>query len=339
MSGRDPEEEARVSTPLELLYDLTFAVAFGTAAEQLAHYLALDHIRTAIIGFLFGAFAICWAWVNYSWFASAYNNDDWITRLLTMVQMIGVIVLALGLQRMFESVDRGGSLQNGVMVGGYVVMRVGMLLLWARAARHDEARRRIAKTYIWAISISQTGWVLLAVAQLPVATSLALATLLLLVELAGPWIAERKKGSGGTPWHPHHIAERYGLLVIITLGEGIVGTVAALNAVVHGPQGWSLNAALVALAGVSLTFALFVLWMSVAGDRDPFHFALLAAAAALLLLSVLLASWGVAMAVCLVVLACAPIVTVVGFETIGYRHLSEVMKRTHAHGISSGRRN
>ena len=36
---------------------------------------------------------------------------------------------------------------------------------------------------------------------------------------------------GGTPWHAHHIAERYGLLTIIALGEGVVGTVASLSAV------------------------------------------------------------------------------------------------------------
>jgi len=259
MSGRDPDETGRVATPLELLYDLTFAVAFGTAADQFAKYLAMGHIRAAVIGFLFAAFAICWAWVNYSWFASAYDTDDWVCRLLTMVQMIGVVVLALGLQQMFESVERDASLQNGVMVGGYVVMRVGMVLLWGRAGWHDRDRRRIAKTYIWTISTSQVGWVLLFLAQLPVTTSLAIATLLLLIELAGPWIAEHKKGRGGTPWHPHHIAERYGLLVIITLGEGVIGTVAALNAVVHGPAGWSVNAVLVAVAGIGLTFGMW--WM------------------------------------------------------------------------------
>jgi low temperature requirement protein LtrA len=402
MSGRDPEEAVRVATPLELLYDLTFAVAFGTAADQFAHYVAAAQIRTAIIGFLFAAFAISWAWVGYSWFASAYDTDDWVCRLLTMVQMIGVVVLALGLQQMFESIARGGSLHNGVMIGGYVVMRVGMILLWARAARHDHPRRPIAQAYIWTISISQIGWVLLFLAQLPVTTTLIVATLLLLIELAGPWIAERKHG--GTPWHPHHIAERYGLLVIITLGEGVIGTVAALNAVVHGPEGWSVNAALVAVAGIGLTFgmwwmyfaipfgellhahrrrafrfgyghllifgaiaatggglltaadyldhhtvigpvatvlsvalpvavftlALFAIWTALIRERDPFHLALLAATAAILLLSVLLASSGVSMAVCLIVLACAPIVTVVGFETVGHRHLTEAIDRTRA---------
>ncbi len=47
----------------------------------------------------------------------------------------------------------------------------------------------------------------------------------------------------GTPWHAHHIAERYGLLVIITLGEGILGTITAVAAVVDH-VGWSMEAVL-----------------------------------------------------------------------------------------------
>ena len=41
MLGRDPHESNRVSSPLELLFDLTFAVAFGAAASELAHALEL----------------------------------------------------------------------------------------------------------------------------------------------------------------------------------------------------------------------------------------------------------------------------------------------------------
>ena len=56
--------------------------------------------------------------MNYSWFASAYDTDDWLFRLATMVQMVGVIVLSLGLPQMFESIDHGDTLDNGVMVAG-----------------------------------------------------------------------------------------------------------------------------------------------------------------------------------------------------------------------------
>jgi low temperature requirement protein LtrA len=253
LTGRDPNEPHRSATPLELLYDLTFVVAFGTAANELAHYVAEDHVSTGLIGFAFTALAVSWAWINYSWFASAYDTDDWVFRLATMVQMVGVIVLALGLSEAFASIDHGDTLDFGVMVAGYVVMRVSMLFLWWRASRDDRQHAPAAVTYITTIASSQIGWVALVFLSLPVVTTFAVASLLFLLELSGPVIAERSKG--GTPWHTHHIAERYGLLVIITLGEGVIGTVASLNAVVHGEQGWSVDAVLLSIAGIGLTFA------------------------------------------------------------------------------------
>src|SRR3954453_20551918 len=88
--GRAPDEGNRASTPLELLYDLTIVVAFGTAADELAHYVAEDQVGAGIAGFVFASFAGSWACQKYSWFASAYDTDDWVFRLATMVQMIGV---------------------------------------------------------------------------------------------------------------------------------------------------------------------------------------------------------------------------------------------------------
>jgi low temperature requirement protein LtrA len=396
-TGRDPEESHRTATPLELLFDLTFVVAFGIAANELAHYVAEDHVWTGIAGFVFACFAVSWAWVNYSWFASAYDTDDWVMRLATMVQMLGVLVLALGLEQAFASIDHRNVLDNGVMVAGYVVMRVPMVFLWARAARHDPARRQAAMAYIWTISVAQVFWVVLAIVDLPIHTTFAIAVVLIGIELLGPFIAERR--FGGTPWHAHHIAERYGLLVIITLGEGIIGTVASINAVVHGPEGWSVDAAVVAFAGVGLTFACWwtyfaIPWaevLSLHRERsfvwgyghmlifgslaaigaglhvaayflehkttigltgtvvattlpvtiylvglygiyalftrhlDPFHLTLLGATAVVLVLSVALAALGAGIAVCLVVLMLAPVVTIVGYETLGYRHVAEAL--------------
>lgn len=123
MGGRDPHEAGRVATPLELLFDLTFVIAFGLAAQQFSHAVAAAHLGAGLLGF---SFAICWAWVNFSWFASAYDADDWIFRLTTMVQMIGVLALALGLPRMFASIEHGDHLDNSIMVLGYVIMRVAM---------------------------------------------------------------------------------------------------------------------------------------------------------------------------------------------------------------------
>jgi low temperature requirement protein LtrA len=231
MSGRDPYEQHRVATPLELLYDLTFVVAFGVAGEQFAHLMAEGHFASGLIGFVVAVFAVCWCWMNYSWFASAYDTDDWAFRVATMVQMVGVIILALGLPPVFHDIDEGHTIDNSVTVAGYVVMRVSMIFLWLRAARQDPPRRRACQTYAVTIGVAQVGWVALLLAHTTVGVFVVSAVVLFLVEMVGPVIAER--GKGGTPWHAHHIAERYGLLTIITLGETVIGTVASLGAVVE----------------------------------------------------------------------------------------------------------
>jgi low temperature requirement protein LtrA len=399
MIGRDPAESHRSASPLELLFDLTFVVAFGIAADELAHYLAEGTVWPAIGGFAFTTFAVAWAWINYSWFASAFDTDDWVFRLATMVQMVGVIVLALGLEQAFASIVEGDTLDNGVVVAGYVVMRVPMVFLWAQVARHDPNCRDAAAAYIWTISVSQVFWVALAIVDLPLETTFAVALLLIALETAGPWIAERRRG--GTPWHAGHIAERYGLLVIITLGEGIIGTVASINAVVHGEAGWTFTAAVVAIAGIGLIFAtwwtyfvipwaevlelhrersflwgyghlvlfgslaaiggglhvaayhlehettlsttgtvlstvvpvtiyvlaLYLLYAFFTRHLDPFHLALVAASAAVLVLAVGLALAGVSVAICLVVVMLTPVVTVIGYETLGHRHVDEALSR------------
>ncbi|WP_244563660.1 low temperature requirement protein A [Ensifer aridi] len=254
MSGRDPHEGHRAATPLELLFDLTFVIAFSLAASQLAHLLAEGHFKAGLIGFGFASFAICWAWVNFSWFASAYDTDDWVFRSVTMVQMVGVLILAIGLPPMFESIDKGEYLNNGVMVLGYVVMRVAMVFQWLRAARQDPSRRKACMTYATAVSIAQLGWVILIFIDFSLLVTLAFVVVLTAVEMAGPVIAESFQG--GTPWHAHHIAERYSLLAIIALGEGVVGTVASVTAVVEG-HGWNPDVALVCIAGTGLTFGMW----------------------------------------------------------------------------------
>ncbi|WP_418064370.1 low temperature requirement protein A [Pimelobacter simplex] len=396
MLGRDPHEEHRVATPLELLFDLTFVVAFGTAANELAHALAADHVAGGIVAFGFATFGVTWAWINFTWFASAYDTDDWIYRLTTMLQMVGVLIFAIGLHPMFTSVtEHGETLDNDVMVAGYVVMRVAMILQWWRAARQDESRRDVCRTYIVSIAIAQVLWCVLALVDLPVGTTFALMVIPFLVEIGGPAYAETRRG--GTPWHAHHIAERYSLMVIITLGEGMIGTMAAINALAVDGLTWRI--ALFALAGTALTFGIWWCYFVVpvgeilhawrersfgfgygamglfgsivaigAGlhvaayylegasklDRTAtavavavpvalfvavfyagywwltrtfggFHLVLLLLTAVTLVVPVLMASAGADLTGCLLVLALAPWVSVVGYETVGHRHVRGVL--------------
>jgi low temperature requirement protein LtrA len=254
MSGRDPDETHRAATPLELLFDLTFVIGFGIAASEFAHQLAEDHVGMGLASFVFATFSICWAWINFSWFASAYDTDDWIYRLTTMLQMVGVIILALGLPAMYASMAEGEHVDNRVMVAGYVVMRIALVAQWLRAARQDPLRRTACLTYATVVTVAQIGWIAMIPVSTSVVTTFVWAALLIAFEMFGPWLAERRMG--GTPWHAHHIAERYSLLTIIALGEGVVGTVASLSAVVSA-QGWSVAAVLVAVAGTGLTFGMW----------------------------------------------------------------------------------
>lgn len=254
MTGRDPHEPNRVATSLEALFDLTFATCFGLNAAQFTDALAAGQFGAGLVAFGFGSVAICWAWINFSWFCSAYDTDDWIFRIMTMIQMIGVLILAIGLPRMFASIEHGASLDNAIMVLGYVIMRLAMVCQWLRAARQNPSRRRACLTYAATISIAQIGWV----AQIFVAMSGAMTIVWMMalgaVEFLGPVLAERK--DGGTPWHAHHISERYSLFALVAFGEAVVGTAAALSAVVD-ESGWSLDAGLVCLAGVGMTFGMW----------------------------------------------------------------------------------
>ncbi|MGA9493384.1 MAG: low temperature requirement protein A [Mycobacterium sp.] len=254
MSGRDPHEPHRAATPLELLFDLTFVIAFGVAASQLAHMLASGHVGVGLAGFSFATFAVSWAWINFSWFASAYDTDDWVYRLTTMLQMVGVLVLALGIPQVFTSIADGAHVDNRVLVAGYVVMRVAMVIQWLRAARQDPQRKAACLTYAATITVAQLGWVAIAIINTSLGVTFALFAVMIGIEVTGPLLAEKRMG--GTPWHAHHIAERNGLLTIIALGEGVVGTVASLSAVV-AEQGWSTDAVLVAVAGTGLTFGMW----------------------------------------------------------------------------------
>ena len=156
----------RSVTPLELLFDLTFVVAFAQAGDQLAHYVAEGHIATAVWGFAFVLLSVCWAWINFTWFASAFDTDDWLQRVLTMVQMVGVIVLALGIPAVFESIDTGESFDFVLVAVGYVIMRVSLVLMWLRVARQDPANRRVALRYAGFNVLIQAGWLTVALLRI-----------------------------------------------------------------------------------------------------------------------------------------------------------------------------
>jgi low temperature requirement protein LtrA len=338
--------------------------------------------------------------VNFSWFSSAYDTDDWFFRIATMVQMVGVLVLTLGLPAMFASLDDGSVLNCEVMVAGYVVMRIAMVALWVRAAQQDPARRTTALTYAVFILLAQVGWVAAIVLRAaPPAILVPIVVFALIIDVIGPIVAEREHAT--TPWNARHIAARYGLLVIVALGSGVFGTIASVSALVeHG--GWNAEAVLIVVAGTGLTFGLWWLYFTIpssevlhrrrergalwgylhiplfasitatgaglhvaasaiAGEGrigettavvavaapvliyvvllfvlysyllhavDGLHVVLLSGTVSLLALAAVLAESGVPVGTCLIVVMAAPLVIVVGYEGLGYRHEAIALEET-----------
>ena len=258
MSGRDIHEAHRVATPLELFFDLTFVVAIAIAAGQLHHAVVEHHLAQGLLGFVTVFFAIWWAWMNFTWFASAYDTDDAGYRFWTMVQMVGVLILAAGVPQATQA-------NLTTVTIGYVVMRVGLIALWLRAARDHADRRTTSLRYAVGLLVVQVLWVLRL--QVPESLFHFSWAVLVIAELAVPVWAAR---AGHTPWHAHHIAERYGLFTIIVLGESVLSASNAVASVLAA-QGWSLELALVGLGAVGLILGLWWVYFLVPNAAALHH--------------------------------------------------------------------
>ncbi|MFS4097695.1 low temperature requirement protein A [Streptomyces sp. AF1A] len=281
LTARGRGESHRVSSPLELFFDLCFVVAIAQAGVQLVHAVAAGHAGSGILNYAIQFFAIWWAWMNFSWFASAYDNDDVLYRVVTLVQIAGVLVLAAGISQAFQHHD------YLVVWIGYVIMRLAMASQWLRAARSAEgAERSMALRYACGVLLCQIGWLGLVV--LPQPARLWVFLVMALAEMCVPLYAER---AHTTSWHPHHIAERYGLFTIIVLGETIAAATAAVKSAVdeHG----ALDALLpIAAGGLLIVFSAWWIYFVVPihghlrSNRQSFlwgygHYLIFASAAAI----------------------------------------------------------
>ncbi len=221
MPGRNLSEGHRASTALELFFDLVSVIAVAAAANGLHHAISEHHFAEGLIKYFISFFAIWWAWMNFTWFASAYDNDDVPYRIAVMIMMVGALIIASGIPPIFENLDMS------VAVFGYVVMRLALVSLWLRAAKNDSGRRKTSQRYAAGITICQTFWVF-GYFFVPDSWFLSFVGFAIICELMVPYVAEK---SATTTWHRDHIIERYGLFTIIVLGESLLALSNALGSV------------------------------------------------------------------------------------------------------------
>jgi low temperature requirement protein LtrA len=176
---------------------------------------------------------IGWAWAGFTFYATRFDTDDLVYRLLTLLGMFAVA----GLASTIPDALHGG--QNSFVVA-YVSVRLILLVLYVRVYLNLEIARPVAGWFIFMFGLAVVDWLIsLAV---PVPWKYLFWALALALEHAAPIRAWRLLR--GVPVHPRHIPERFGLLIIIVLGEAVIGVVLGTAEVT-----WTLLSGTVAFGG------------------------------------------------------------------------------------------
>jgi low temperature requirement protein LtrA len=203
-------DEDRRATWLELFLDLVFVAAIAEVALTLGD----DPTPAGFGRFLALFLPIGWAWAGFTFYATRFDTDDLVYRLLTLLGMFAVAALASTVPDALH----GG--QNRFVVA-YVFVRGILLVLYARAYRHVEVARPLAKWFMLVFGSSVGVWLISL--GLPVPWKYVLWGVALALEHAAP--VRAWKMVRAAPIHPAHIPERFGLLVIIVLGEAVIAVV------------------------------------------------------------------------------------------------------------------
>jgi low temperature requirement protein LtrA len=246
MPLRDHAIPHRASTPLECLFDLCFVVSVSILGTQLAQSVVDGHALAGGVRYLLLFLPVWWTWMLFSWFASAFDNDDVPYRLMTLAQMAG----ALGIAASMPSAVRG---DYTPLTWAFIGARLPLVACWLRGAWHNPADRAFPLRY----ATGMVGCGVLWVALLAVPTPLRFVgySIVLILELSVPrWATGAARRQ---VFHVGHIAERYGLFTLIVLGESILSATVALQ----GSFSNGITAAMLVIGSAALVSAFAVWWL------------------------------------------------------------------------------
>src|SRR5689334_15043430 len=200
---RDDEHEV---TPLELFFDLVFVFAITQVTSLLAHEPTW---RGMLRGMLVLA-AVWWAWAGYAWLTSALDVDEGGVRLAMLVSTGVMLGVALAVPGAFGP--------DAVLFGiAYLLVRLLHVVLSALVGRHEPDRLGVLLRFAPTAFVGAS--LILLAGFLDGDGRLIVWVVALLIDYSGP--AVLGMGSG---WRvaPAHFAERFGLVVLIALGESII---------------------------------------------------------------------------------------------------------------------
>ena len=223
LQRRKVAAEEQRATSLELFYDLVFVFAI----TQVSHLL-LEHLTWAGAGqALLVLLVVWWSWNYTTWVTNELDPESLSVRVLMIALMLATLLMAIAIPQAFGK-------HALLFVGSYVAIQVGRhtFLTFAAAEPGTIERERAGRILTWFVAAGVL-WIAGALVDGPARVAFWLAALAL--DYGGPLVTFRVPGlprvapeawSVGT----EHFAERFGLFVILALGESIVITGATTSA-------------------------------------------------------------------------------------------------------------
>jgi low temperature requirement protein LtrA len=246
MSVAAVDHEHRV-TPRELFFDLVFVFAFTQVATLLADDPTFRGIGRGVLVLA----ALWWAWTAYAWLTNTVDPEESVVGAALLVALIAMFVAALVVPNVFDD--------EGVLFGVTFLVVVAMhLTLYALAGRGN---RQLLSAVLRLAPWTLLGATLILVAGFTDGAR----TWLWLAALACTYVGAALSGSTGWQLHPSHLAERYGLVVIIVLGEAFIAIGIGARGTAIGP-GEVVAAILGLLVATSFWLAYFD-FFSIRGER------------------------------------------------------------------------
>jgi low temperature requirement protein LtrA len=223
-------------TPLELFFDLVVVFAITQVSSFLAHDPTWGGLFRAVL--LLGV--LWWAWSAYAWLTNALDPEEGGVRLAVLAAIGAMLVLSLATPEAFG--------RDGVLFGvAYLVVRALHLVLFTKAGHGD---RDLFRAAMWTVPASVVAPVLLIVAGASSGwPQLALWCAAIAIMYLAPLVGHMR----GFSVSPEHFVERFGLIIIIALGESIV-------AIGVGASGLRLDAAVITAALLGVTVAACLWW-------------------------------------------------------------------------------
>jgi low temperature requirement protein LtrA len=227
------DAEKRVA-PLELFFDLVFVFALTQVTLLMSNNPTWEGLGQGVLVLV----ALWWAWGAYAWLTNYIAADEGLERLLMFAAMGAFLITALAVPEAFGD-------DALLFAIAYAAARWLHIFIFAEAnddVDTGQAIVRLARTALPAPLM------LIAAAFLGGTAQAVIWILALAIDFGGPFVF----GVRGFQVSAGHFAERFGLIVIIALGESIV----AIGAGLEG----EVDAGVVAAAALGLIVACTLWW-------------------------------------------------------------------------------